>query len=556
MENFDAFGLPESLNHTLKHMELHVPTPIQVDSIPLALEGHDILGSAQTGTGKTAAFGIPLITHLLRNPDATALVMSPTRELATQILSQLRLMLGKKATVKAALLIGGDSMVKQLQQLRSRPRLIVGTPGRIDDHLRRNKKILQNTNFLVLDETDRMLDMGFTIQIEAIMKFIPEARQTLLFSATIPKNIAKIASKYLNNPQRVSVAGNSALASNITHATVHIADSAKYPKLLEELEARTGSVIIFVKTKYGTERLARKLDDQGHSAEAIHGDLKQSRRNRVISSFRDKKYRILVATDVAARGLDIPHIEHVVNYDLPQCAEDYIHRIGRTARASAKGEALSLVTPVDKSKWRAIEKMLRADGSMTAEQLAKIQTNDTGGKGGGGKDTRGKGGKNTRGRNEHGKDTRRDARGKDTRGKKSFKSNKGKQKVSLNFGENPDADFDDKAKSQDFEHHSKNNKKRRNSDSADNRDRQDNRQQTDGNQFDESRRDNRKEYRKEDNRRAKDFEGSKSSNPKNKKTNHDRFSHEQKRSDRPTGNKAKNNRVRTDKKPHDSRRVA
>lgn len=358
MNSFKEMGLPEALTHTLQHMQFNEPTPIQAESIPLALQGQDILGSAQTGTGKTGAFGIPLVAKLISNPRGSALVMTPTRELATQVMTQLQALLGKKSKIKTALLIGGESMPKQLTQLRNRPRVIVGTPGRINDHLERGSLMLHDTDFLVLDETDRMLDMGFTIQIENVMKYMATKRQTLLFSATLPKNIVRIADKYLNNPARVAVSTTSSPAAKIRQDTLKVSEVDKYPNLLTQLDERSGSVIVFVKTKYATEKMAKKLSQEGHNTDAIHGDLRQHKRDRVISAFRNKKYRILVATDVAARGLDIPHIEHVINYDLPQCAEDYIHRIGRTARAGAEGAALNLVTPADKSKWDAIDRLL------------------------------------------------------------------------------------------------------------------------------------------------------------------------------------------------------
>ena len=358
MNAFKEMGLPEALTHTLQHMQFNEPTPIQAEAIPLALKGQDILGSAQTGTGKTGAFGIPLVAKLLTDPRGSALVMTPTRELATQVMTQLQALLGRKSKINTALLIGGESMPKQLTQLRNGPRVIVGTPGRINDHLQRGSLILNDTDFLVLDETDRMLDMGFTIQIENVMKYMVNKPQTLLFSATLPKNIVRISQKYLNNPARVAVSPTSSPAAKIKQDTLKISEADKYPNLLSQLDERKGSVIIFVKTKYGTAKMAKKLSKEGHSADAIHGDLRQNKRDRVITAFRNKKYRILVATDVAARGLDIPHIEHVINYDLPQCAEDYIHRIGRTARAGAEGSALNLVTPIDKSKWHAIDRLL------------------------------------------------------------------------------------------------------------------------------------------------------------------------------------------------------
>lgn len=358
MNKFQEMGLPDQILQTLKAMQFSEPTPIQVEAIPLAIQGKDILGSAQTGTGKTAAFGIPLIAKLLANPQGSALVMTPTRELATQVLSQLRLMLGKSTNIKTALLIGGDSMSKQIRQIRDKPRIFVGTPGRINDHLDRGILKLKTTDFLVLDETDRMLDAGFTVQIEKVMTFLAPKRQTLLFSATVPPNIARIAEKYLKDPVRISVSSASATAPNIKQDTVRVSDGEKYTSLIDSLNERDGSIIVFVKTKHGTEKMATRLSKAGHSADAIHGDLKQSKRDRVIAAFRGKKYRILVATDVAARGLDIPHIEHVINYDLPQCAEDYVHRIGRTARAGASGSALSFITPADRGKWNAIERLL------------------------------------------------------------------------------------------------------------------------------------------------------------------------------------------------------
>ena len=358
MKNFQEMELPQQVLETLNAMKFSQPTPIQVEAIPPALEGKDILGSAQTGTGKTAAFGIPLISRLLANPQGLALVMTPTRELATQVLSQLRLMLGKSRNIKTALLIGGDSMSKQIRQIRDRPRIIVGTPGRINDHLDRGILKLKQADFLVLDETDRMLDAGFTVQIEKVMGFLAPKRQTLLFSATVSPNIARIAERYLKDPVRISVSTSSAPAPNIKQDTMRVSDGAKYTSLLDSLNDRDGSIIVFVKTKHGTEKMAKRLSKEGHSADAIHGDLKQNKRDRVIASFRNKKYRILVATDVAARGLDIPHIEHVINYDLPQCAEDYVHRIGRTARAGATGSALSFITPGDRAKWNAIERLL------------------------------------------------------------------------------------------------------------------------------------------------------------------------------------------------------
>jgi ATP-dependent RNA helicase DeaD len=355
---FNDFTLSPALNQSLIKMGYSVPTPIQQKAIPLALQGKDILGSAQTGTGKTAAFSIPLVEALLRSPRGCALVLTPTRELAKQVLEVIHQLLGHQSPIKTAFIIGGESMGKQLSQLRMRPRIIVGTPGRINDHLERGSLMLNETGFLVLDETDRMLDMGFGVQLDRILKFLPAKRQTLMFSATLPDGIIRLSSKYLTSPERVSVGETNVVAQNIKQDVIRIGQEQKYGELINQLNARSGSVIIFAKTKYGTERMAKNLCRDGFEADALHGDLRQNKRTSVMSAFRAKKFRILVATDIAARGLDVPHIEHVINYDLPQVAEDYIHRMGRTARAGAEGSALCFVSPQDGIKWRAIERLL------------------------------------------------------------------------------------------------------------------------------------------------------------------------------------------------------
>ena len=369
-QDFNGFGLPAKLLQALERMQFTVPTPIQQQAIPLALTGRDILGSAQTGTGKTGAFGIPLIAKLIDNPQAAALVMTPTRELAAQVLAAMQQMI-PVPTIRTALLIGGEPMPKQFRQLQGQPRLIVGTPGRINDHLQRGTLKLNNVRFMVLDETDRMLDMGFGIQIDRIVAHVPKERQTLLFSATMPAGIVKLSSKYMNNPERISVGSTTQASPKIRQELIHTNETEKYPQLLEHLKANDGSVIIFVKTKYGTEKLAEKLSRLNHNAEAIHGDLRQGRRDRVIQSFRDKKFRILVATDLAARGLDVPHIELVINYDLPQCPEDYIHRIGRTARAGAEGKAINLLTPADGAKWNAIHRLMNPGAGRAVPEQAR-----------------------------------------------------------------------------------------------------------------------------------------------------------------------------------------
>jgi superfamily II DNA/RNA helicase len=358
IESFDSFTLPESLVFALKDMGITRPTPVQAATIALAIEGQDVMASAQTGTGKTLAFTLPLMVRLLASPNSNALVLAPTRELATQVLDILRQLLGRRPAFNMALLIGGESMGKQFAQLKGRPRIIVGTPGRICDHLNRGSLSLKHTGFLVIDEADRMLDMGFSIQLDRIAEYLPSQRQTLMFSATMPSNIIKLSQKYLTDPARVCVDSPTKAAPKIKQEIIRTTPSEKFPNLIRELNERNGSVIIFVKTKRGADALADKLRRQDLSADSIHGDLKQRQRDRAILHFRNSKTRIMVATDIAARGLDIPHIRHVINYDLPQCPEDYIHRIGRTARAGSEGNALCLICPDDNAKWNAINRLM------------------------------------------------------------------------------------------------------------------------------------------------------------------------------------------------------
>lgn len=361
MKNFEGLGLSRVLGKSLTHMKYTKPTPIQAQAIPLALEGHDIMGTAQTGTGKTAAFAIPLVEALLKNPRGSALVLTPTRELGKQIIDIMHQLLGPKSSIKTAFIIGGESMGKQIKQLRARPRLIVGTPGRMNDHLERGNIMLNDTHFLVLDETDRMLDMGFSVQLERIFKYMPKKRQTLMFSATLPNNILKMSEKYLNNPKRIAVGETNVVAKNIKQDVIRIEQDKKYKELMSQLHDRNGSVIVFVKTKHGADKMAKNLRRDGFTSEALHGDLRQNKRDKVMQNFRKMNFRVLIATDIAARGLDVPHIEHVVNYDLPQVAEDYIHRMGRTARAGAEGSAISFVSNQDGRKWHAIERLLNPE---------------------------------------------------------------------------------------------------------------------------------------------------------------------------------------------------
>ncbi|MDA9084628.1 DEAD/DEAH box helicase [Candidatus Pelagibacter sp.] len=358
MENFKLLKIEDSLKNSLEKMKFMKPTPIQAMAIPVVLEGKDVLGTAQTGTGKTLAFSVPLINKLILDKNALALVMCPTRELASQVMAAIKSIISDKINIKTALLIGGEAMQKQLRQLNNRSRIIVGTPGRINDHLKRKSLNLSATKYLVLDETDRMLDMGFTPQIEMILKFVPKDHQTLLFSATLPQNIVRISERYLNKPERISTGSTSVPIAKIKQETLQVFKENKYEELVDQFIARKGSILVFVKTKRSADKMVKRLKEEGHSADAIHGDLRQSKRDRVISSFRKGLKRILIATDVAARGLDIPLIQHVINYDLPQVPEDYVHRIGRTARAGTEGSALTFLTPDDRSMWNEISRLI------------------------------------------------------------------------------------------------------------------------------------------------------------------------------------------------------
>ena len=365
--NFSDLNIENKLKRSIELAEFKTPTPIQSQSIPISLEGKDVLGTAQTGTGKTLAFTIPMLNKLLKNKQAMALIICPTRELATQVMETVLKLNIREIGIGNALLIGGESMQKQLRQLKKRARIIVGTPGRINDHIERKSLNLSRVNYLVLDETDRMLDMGFTPQIEVILKFIPKDHQTLLFSATLPENILKISQKYLNNPERVSVGSLSTPIEKIKQETFQITADKKYHELINQLVERSGSILVFVKTKHSADKIVKRLKYDGHKADAIHGNLRQSKRDRVIRGFRNGNNRILIATDVAARGLDIPVIKHVINYDLPQVPEDYIHRIGRTGRAGKDGSALTFLTNNDRSMWRSIQKLIDPDFKVKEE---------------------------------------------------------------------------------------------------------------------------------------------------------------------------------------------
>ncbi|MGD9638343.1 MAG: DEAD/DEAH box helicase [Alphaproteobacteria bacterium] len=361
MTNFASLGLPETLLQAVNKIGFNEPTPIQERAIPFALNGVDILGSAETGTGKTAAFMLPLIAHLIKSPQSIGVVLTPTRELAIQVHSTIKPLLLMHREINATCIIGGDAMPKQLAQLKKNPRIIVGTPGRINDHIKRGSLKLNSADFLVIDETDRMLDMGFGEQTERIIGHMASDRQTLMFSATLPKEIISLSKKYLVNPEKITINQSNKPSIKIKQELLHIQEGDKFSNLLTQIRKREGSILVFVKTKRNADRIAKKLIDDDLKACAIHGDLRQNKRDIIMKRFRDKKSRILVATDLASRGIDIPHIEHVINYDLPQCPEDYIHRIGRTARAGAEGEAVNLITTADGAKWKAIYKLMNPE---------------------------------------------------------------------------------------------------------------------------------------------------------------------------------------------------
>jgi len=358
METFTELNLNQSLMQSITRMQFKIPTPIQAQAIPPALLGKDVLGTAQTGTGKTLCYGIACLNKLLTDRSSNALIVCPTRELAVQISEVLVGLIEPKMNIKSATLIGGESMQKQLRQLRNRPRLIIGTPGRLNDHLQRKSLKLNQTYFLVLDETDRMLDMGFTPQIEKILKYVPKKHQTLLFSATLPQNIIKIAERYLFEPIRIRVGSTTTPITKIKQEVLQVSEGDKYNVLLNQLYNRKGSILLFVKTKRNADKMVDKLRADGHSCDCMHGNLRQSKRQRTLIAFRAEKIRILVSTELAARGLDVPSIQHVINYHLPQVPEDFIHRIGRTARAGAEGCALTFITPNDRQMWNEIQRLI------------------------------------------------------------------------------------------------------------------------------------------------------------------------------------------------------
>ncbi|MDD5618316.1 MAG: DEAD/DEAH box helicase, partial [Candidatus Omnitrophica bacterium] len=341
MQNsFYGLGIAPGLLEALNRLKFHTPTPIQYKTIPTAIEGKDIIGIAQTGTGKTMAFGIPMIQRLAQKM-GRGLVLVPTRELAIQV-NEALIKLTPAFKMKTSVLIGGEPIYKQIVSLRSNPRIIIATPGRLIDHLTQQTMRLDDTIILVLDEADRMLDMGFAPQIERILKLIPRDRQTMIFSATIPAKIVNIASTHMRLPVRTEIAPSGTATELVSQEMFVVKKNLKEKLLGALLKQYNGSVLLFVRTKIGARKITRTLRIMGYAAAEIHADRSLSQRKEALSGFKSGKYRILVATDIAARGIDVIGIELVINYDLPDDPENYVHRIGRTGRAGHEGHAISL----------------------------------------------------------------------------------------------------------------------------------------------------------------------------------------------------------------------
>jgi ATP-dependent RNA helicase RhlE len=365
LNSFNEFGLAEPILRALTEEKYVTPTPIQAQTIPLLLAKRDVVGIAQTGTGKTAAFALPILNHLAANrvrPErktCRVLVLSPTRELSGQILDSFRAY-GRHLRLQTALAIGGVSMGAQVRSLLNGVDVLVATPGRLLDLVHSNALRLNSVETFVLDEADRMLDMGFIHDIKKIIAKLPKERQTLLFSATMPADIAELARQMLNDPAKVAVTPQATTVERIAQRVVHVDRGGKAKMLSDILRQETiDRVLVFTRTKHGADKVVRGLNKDGISAEAIHGNKSQNQRERVLKNFRDGRIRTLVATDIAARGIDVDGISHVINFDLPNIPESYVHRIGRTARAGADGIAISLCSHDERPFLRDIEKLIR-----------------------------------------------------------------------------------------------------------------------------------------------------------------------------------------------------
>ncbi len=358
VSGFQTLGVAPKLLEALTRLKLITPTPIQHQSIPVAMEGKDIVGIAQTGTGKTLAFGLPMIQRL-GIYHGQGLVLVPTRELALQVEETLQ-KVGRNIGFKSAVIIGGASMNQQIQAIRRQPHVIVATPGRLVDHLEQGTIKLNQIKIVVLDEADRMFDIGFAPQINRILKLIPkEGRQTMLFSATMPPEVVKMAGAHLSLPLRIEVAPSGTAAAKVEQEIFMVSKELKLQLLEKLLNDYKGTVLVFSRTKHGAKKIAVVVRHMGHPAAEIHSNRSLAQRREALNGFKTGKYRILVATDIAARGIDVTGIELVVNYDLPDNSEDYVHRIGRTGRAGYAGRAVSFATPDQRGDIKSIERLIR-----------------------------------------------------------------------------------------------------------------------------------------------------------------------------------------------------
>ncbi|HEX4684293.1 MAG TPA: DEAD/DEAH box helicase [Gemmatimonadaceae bacterium] len=356
---FDELGLSPSVLEAVRDAGYTHPTPIQASAIPLVLKGRDVMGLAQTGTGKTAAFTLPIVNQLLGGPRRTrALVLTPTRELCIQVQESVH-KYARHSELNVVSVYGGVPLEPQTKKLRAGVDIVVATPGRLIDHLDRQNVVFDDLEVLVLDEADRMLDMGFAPQINRIVADIPKYRQTLLFSATMPPEVEALARKYLRKPLVVQVGRRSQTADTVTHAVYPVPRERKSELLARLLkDENLDSVLVFTRTKHGADRVVRHLEREGIEATAMHADKTQPQRARALADFKEGKVRVLVATDIAQRGLDISGITHVINYDVPQQAEDYVHRIGRTGRAAREGDAFTFMSPDEIAMVRLIEHVI------------------------------------------------------------------------------------------------------------------------------------------------------------------------------------------------------
>ncbi|MFH1173069.1 MAG: DEAD/DEAH box helicase [bacterium] len=379
--DFYGLGITPRILEILEQLKFNVPTPIQLKSIPVTIEGKDIVGIAQTGTGKTLAFGIPLMQRLAQN-HGRGLILLPTRELAIQVDEHLRV-IGNKLNIKTTVLIGGESISKQLQALRQRPQVIIATPGRTIDLLKRNAFNLKEVKILILDEADLMFDMGFAPQIQEILKQVPKERQTMLFSATMDPRVMQIATKYMALPIRIEVAPAGTAAEKVDHEMIILRREDKLNQLKKILSDYPGSILIFVRTKHGVKDLCRQIRLNNHQVAEIHSNRSLAQRREALGGFKKGRFRILVATDIAARGIDVKGIELVLNYDLPDNLDDYVHRIGRTGRAGKTGKAISFALPNQMNDVKRIGQLVKKNIPLT--QIAKPQYEQGGYKGRGNK---------------------------------------------------------------------------------------------------------------------------------------------------------------------------